>query len=366
MFDKRTNKQIMCWKAIFIVTCVLALLGGCGVKPLDTANVDNARVVVDMVGRSVTLPEQVETVAAIDSFTGEVIVMIGAGDMMVACPNGVKRNSLLREIYPKLSEVTVVQGDGSINAESLMALAPDVIFIKNSFYISESETAKLEKLGIPYLVIGYSSMDEQLTALELVGEVLGGKPQQKAQHIADYYRETIELVKQRSQLIPQDQRLRVYHSINEAIRTDGENSIGADWTGAVGFMNVSVGEPMESDGENYYASMEQIFLWDPDRIVCNDPITAKYLKSDAKWQGLRAVYTDQVYNIPVGVTRWGHNGVETFFAMLWSGVTLYPEYYSDIDLKAEVVNFYRDVLELEIDDQMYQMIVDGEGIRTPK
>lgn len=363
------KNQVIRMKSIFVLICVLALLTGCMGKQqsaLDLNHIDSDRIVIDTVGRSVAIPEQIETAAAIDSFTGELMVMIGAGDMMVACPNGVKRNSLLAAIYPQLSEITVVQGGGVINAESLMTLNPDVIFIKNSFYISEAEAAKLEKLGIPYLVIEYSNMEEQITALELIGEVLGGKPQQKAQLIAEYYRETIDLVNERRQLIPEDKRLRVYHSINEAIRTDGEASLGADWTQAVGFTNVSVGEQMEVDGEDYYASMEQVFLWDPDRIICNDPITAKYLRTDAKWEGLRAVYTDHVYNIPVGVSRWGHNSIEAFFGMLWSGVTLYPEYYGDIDLKAEVVNFYRDILELEIDDQMYEMILAGEGIRVSK
>ena len=346
---------------------LLIIVSGCSANKNQIEGTNQqGRVIIDTVGRSVVIPDQINTAAAIDSFTGEAMIMMGAGDMMVACPNGVKRNSLLEAIYPKLSEITVVQGEGSIYAESLMALSPDVAFVKNSFYISESETAKLEKLGIPYLVIEYGTMGEQIEALELIGEVLGGKPQQKAQMIVDYYRDTITLVDQRRQLISEDQRLRIYHSINEAIRTDGEASLGADWTNAVGLVNVSVGEQMDVDGENFYASLEQIFFWDPDRIICNDAVTAKYLRTDMKWQGLRAVYTDQVYNIPVGVTRWGHGGIETFFAMLWAGVTLYPEYYGDIELKAEVLTFYRDVLDLQLDDQMYQMMLSGEGIRVRK
>jgi iron complex transport system substrate-binding protein len=87
--------------------------------------------------------------------------------------------------------------------------------------------------------------------------------------------------------------------------------------------------------------------------------------SDSKWAGLPAVSTGQIYNIPIGATRFGQRGdVETYFAMLWLGCTLYPQYYSDVDFKDRLVSHYRDYLGVEVDDALFEKIMSGEGIRS--
>ena len=151
------------------------------------------------------------------------------------------------------------------------------------------------------------------------------------------------------------------------IELDGENSLGNDWISCAGAENVSaqLTESLQADGGDYYAGIEQIFVWDPDVVICNEAETKKYLLSDGKWSGLRAVKEKQIYNIPVGATRWGQRGsLETFFAMIWLGVTIYPEYYADFDLKKEVTQFYDEILGLKIDDGTYDKMLSGSGIRN--
>ena len=75
--------------------------------------------------------------------------------------------------------------------------------------------------------------------------------------------------------IPEAERKTVYHSINEAVRTDGENSLGNDWISCAGAENVSAQhtESLQADGGDYYAGIEQIFVWDPDVVICNEAET---------------------------------------------------------------------------------------------
>lgn len=353
--------------AIILSFALFVALTGCGphVQGTEQAPPEGTRILVDTIGREVEIPVKVDTVAALDSFSSEVMVMTGAGDKMIACTNGAKQDKLLQAIYPALADVTVIQSEGTINAEALLALSPDVIILKYSFYVTQMERDKIEKLGIPYLVTSFDTMEEQIAALEMVGGLLGGAPQSKAQQIAAYYKKTISLAEERSAQIPEEKRIQVYHSCNEVIRTDGDTSLGADWTKAVGLINVSVGKGLILDDDNYYASAEQIFVWDPDAVICNDATAALYLQTNEKWTGLRAVRENQIYNIPIGVTRWGQqNSIEAYFAILWAGVTLYPDYYKDIDLKEEVTTFYKDILGLEVDDETYEMILSGVGIRA--
>ncbi len=321
----------------------------------------------DCENRQVELLEQPQRIAVLDSFAGEAVVMIGAGEKMVTCPNGVKSDRLLCEMYPALNDVPVVMSGGSFNAEALLALSPDVIIVKQGLISSEEERAKLDRLKLPYLVSGYQNMQEQIYAIRMIGCVAGGTCGQKAEEIAAYYTDVMERIEEKAATIPAADRKKVYHSINEAVRTDGEDSLGNDWISCTGAIDVSAEQTshLQKDGVDYYAAMEQIFEWDPDVIICNEVDTKAYLLSDSKWTGLRAVREQQVYNIPVGATRWGQRGsLETFFAMIWLGVTLYPNVYDDFDLKAEVTSFYGNILGIAIDNETYEQMLSGTGIRN--
>lgn len=358
----KTRHSITSTLLIVLMLPLLFLFSGCSSS--QTPDQVETRVITDCIGRRVKIPEKVERVACIDSFSGEIMVMTGAGDQMVCCPNGVKTDSLLAQIYPGLKDVSVVQSSGTINAEALLQLQPDVILLKNSFYIVPQELDKIEKTALPYLVVQYKDMTEQINAIRMIGEVVGGPSLEKAEEIADYYEETIDLVKTKAENIPENERKTVYHSINGVTRTDGVNSLGSDWIEAVGCVDVSVGETLLTEGDVYTASTEQIFVWDPDAIICNDPHVASFFQTGNTFAGLRAVRENQVYNIPIGATRWGQQGsAETYFAMLWLGCTLYPDYYQDVYLKQEVFDFYESILGISLTNEQYKQIIEGEGIR---
>lgn len=245
-----------------------------------------------------------------------------------------------------------------------MTLKPDLILLKGAMYENESERAKIDKLGIPYLVIKYKNMQEQIYAIKIIGDAVGGQCQEKAYAINDYYQKTIKMAHNLSEKIPKEKQLRVYHAINEVVRTDGLDTLGYDWITCVGAVDVSAQGNLNFVDEDYFAGMEQIFAWNPDIVICNEASTMNYLLEEPKWKGIRAVRDKRVYNIPVGATRWGQRGsLETFLAILWLGKTIYPEYYRDVDLKKEVCSFYQNYLGIELDDATYQLILSGDGIR---
>lgn len=322
------------------------------------------KMITDCVGRNVEIPEHPARVAALDSFAGEAMVMIGAGEKMVAAPNGVRMDSLLERIYPHMQNVGVPMTGGTINAESLMNLKPDLILLKGAMFANDGEVEKIKATGIPFLVISYTTMEEQIRALQIIGDALGGKAQEKASAINAYYRGAIKTAREISNKIPVGKRYRIYHAINEITRTDGKDTIGYDWITCVGATDVSAGAQLQFEESDYFANMEQIFAWNPDIVICNEAGTKRYLMEDEKWKGLKAVREKQVYNIPVGATRWGQRGsLETFFAILWLGTTVYPEYYKGTDLKKEVFHFYETYLGIKLDNETYRLMLSGDGIR---
>jgi iron complex transport system substrate-binding protein len=373
MIKNISNKILLKTITVFLLILMLLCISGCGTsKSEEEAVLDTSvqvsegeKLILDCIGRTVAIPENPQRVAALDSFAGEAMVMIGAGEKMVAAPNGVRMDEILKQIYPGLTDVSVPMSGGTINAETLLSLNPDLVLLKETMYNTTAEVEKLDKLGVKYLVVKYDTMEEQQKALQMIGDALGGEPQQKATDINAYYQNVIKLAEEKAKNIPEKDKVSVYHSINELVRTDGPDTLGYDWITCVGAKNVSAEEDLEADGSDYYASPEQLFVWNPDVIICNEVDTVDYLYEDDKWQGLDAVKNQKVYNIPVGATRWGQRGsLETFFAILWLGKTIYPDYYTDIDLKEEVFDFYQTYLNIQLDDATYEKMLSGRGIRS--
>ena len=319
-------------------------------------------VITDSLGRSVSIPVEACHIAALDSFSGNVAALIGVDDRLMGAPGGVLSNQLLQLLNPSLASAEKLSG-GNVNVETLLSNEVDLVLVKRDLY-DAGETAKLDKVGIPYVVVDYSTVDGQIDAVRLVGEACGGDAADKANALADYYRDTVSLIDQRAANIADGERVSVLHSINDPLLCDGSGSLGADWIARIGAIDVSADETSTGGLGDYTATMEQVYSWNPYVVVCSTADAANSISSDPQWQGLSAVAQGRVYNLPVSTSRWGQRGdPETFLGMLWLAKTLYPDLYADIDLKRTICAYYRDVIGLEIDDALWEQILSGEGLR---
>lgn len=321
--------------------------------------------VIDCAGRTVSIPEKVERIACLYAFSGHVVTMLGRGADIVAVVAGLKRDLIMKELVPTVNQAMVPVTSGAINIEELLKSDPDVIFVQSSSISSVGEKEKLDKSKIPYFVIDYTSMKEQQYAIEVIGKAIGEEA--KAKGYNDYYQYWIDFVKKRTAEIPESQKLKVFHSINEATRTDKKDTLSADWLSIAGVKNVSVNEDLKLVDNAYYASLEQIYLWNPDVIIANEVGVPDYILSDVKWKALRAVKTKMVYQMPNGISRWGHPGsLETPLGLLWTVKTIYPSFYKDVDLLSETKKYYKEFFNLDLSDKIANQILQGKGMRLPK
>src|SRR5690606_17783396 len=142
----------------------------------------------------------------------------------------------------------------TINIEELLKIKPDLVIIREDTASDEKEVEKLEKAGLPYIVVEYSTIEEQQKALEIIGKAIGREKEAAAYN--EYYNQVIARVQEVLQDIPEDERVRVYHSENQALRTIHHTSLAADWSRAAGIINVSVGEELTLIGNDYYTTLE--------------------------------------------------------------------------------------------------------------
>lgn len=321
--------------------------------------------VIDSIGRRVEVPTNIERVANLCPESGHAMAMFGMGDRIVASTNGMKRDILLTQMYPNILDASKPKTSGVINIEELLNCKPDLVFVKMDTAQSDTEMEKMDRFGLPFLVVDYSNIKGQQHAVEMMGKAVGAS--EKAKEYIDYFEKCIGLVQPRIDKIPKGERITIYHSVNEAVRTDASGTLAAEWTEIAGAINVSVDKELKFIEDKHYASLEEILLWDPEIILVSDPDVGDYIMTNKQWAPLRAVKNGKVWTLPNGLTRWGHpTSLETPLAILWTAQKLYPELFADIDIKSEIKYFYETFFNYHITDEMADQILSGEGMRISK
>ncbi|MBN2107141.1 MAG: ABC transporter substrate-binding protein [Deltaproteobacteria bacterium] len=331
----------------------------------DDSPVRTQQTITDYAERKVKVPAAVKRIGCLYAFAGHVVAMLGRCPDIVAVANGLRRDVLLVKICPGILSAVVPKAQGAINIEELLNTRPDLLFISPETGRNEAEMQKLEYFKIPSLVVDYKNMQQQQQAIALIGQALGESG--RAERYNSYYRKCIDLVAARTQKIPRDKRIKLYHCLTEATHTDAQGSISTDWLRATGIVNVSAAQADSAFTGKAHVGMEQIILWNPDVILANEPGTVETIMGDAQWSSVSAVKNKRVYQMPIGISRWGHPGsLETPLALLWTAKTLYPDSFPDLDITAETRAFYKQFFNYDLSDELLQQMLSGRGMRRDK
>lgn len=321
--------------------------------------------VVDALGRRVPVPPKADRIGTLYAFTAHVVAMLGKADRIVAVSNGPKRDILLNKMHPEIKKALVPKYQGAINIEELARARPDIVFVSSETGLNTAEGEKLNAFGIPWLVVDFTTMAQQQAVIEMIGTAIGA--QERAQAFNAYYRKCLARVQRVVSGIPDTDRPRVYLATNEPTRTAWAGSLPSDWLRAAGARNVAA-ENSENrlEGKNQ-TSLEQIFLWNPQVILANEPGTAAWIRSSPKWSVMEGVKSGNVFQMPIGISRWGHPGsLETPLAVLWTAKTLYPDRFSDVDIQQELKHFYKTFFGYPLSSKMAEQVLAGQGMRLTK
>lgn len=333
-------------------------------KPESNEN-QQGRQIVDSIGRTITVPSEIHSISALYTVTGHIIIMLDEGDSITSCSKGLKRDKLILNMEPHINDIYMPKSSGMINIEELLKSEPDLIFIDTPTYWNKGEIKKIEDLNIPYFVIEFNSIDDEKYVVQTIGEILG-QTEEAARYI-EFYDRMIGLSEKISSRIPEDEKWRVYHSINEAVRTSAPNTLPAEWLKKAGCINVALDGDLKQDEDKFFTTIEDILLWNPEVILTNEPATYDYIHSMDAWENIDAVLNDRVYLLPTGISRWGHaTSLETPLALIWTMKTLYPTYTEDIDVKALMKEFYHELFEYELSDEEINQVLSGLDMRRAK
>lgn len=347
-------------------TMTLTFLAGCGNKPETPASPSGGSTVTvtDHAGREVTLEADPDRVVVCDilPMAAVVTVFLGSAEKLVginpACMSAAK-NGLLAEIFPEIlnADTTFMEG-GNVNVEKLLTLEPDVVFTLagNSALIGALENAGITVIGISPSKFQYDILETYDQWISILSQIFPGVS--KSEEVSSYSKEIYDRVQAVTADIPEEERkdiLFLYQYDDTQMVTSGRNFFGQFWAEAVGGHNAA--EEIETDNSNATITMEQVYKWDPDVIFITnftptqpDDLYNNTVSSD-DWSNVTAVKEGNVYKLPLGTYRSYTPSADTPVTLLWMAQKVYPELFADVDIAAEVRDYYKELYGVSLTDE---------------
>jgi iron complex transport system substrate-binding protein len=250
------------------------------------------------------------------------------------------------------------------NFEDLLVKQVDVAFFA---YNADRTMKKLEALGIPGLVsqpVGRTArtvedfIADAKRSMRLFGQVLGGEAERRAEAWCDYLNERIRFVTQRLSGLPAGQRLKMYYLRGPgALNTQGVGSNTFWYSEMAGADMVVKSLPLGGKGS---VSMEDMVRWNPDVILVGRQYSLDLVLKDERFAEIAAVKHGRVYSSPEGVFYWD-GGPESVLLMLFVAKLLYPDRFADLDVAAEVKNYYAHFYGYQLSDGEVALLLKGQS-----
>jgi iron complex transport system substrate-binding protein len=336
---------------LVVVLMLIIVAAGC-VNPTYETTAD--RVVVDMSGTNVTIPSEVDSVVNLWPASNAVMLCMGAGDKLVGTTTFTKSLYWAQFVYPEIVDVPIATD----NAEELLALDPDLIITPQK---ATAET--LREAGLPAVYLMFTDYDSMKKAFTILGGILGDEYAEKAAKWSQLVDDNIAEVTAAIGDIPEDEKPVVYYiqgQTNQGLyATFSADSIMNDWVTIGG--GVFASKLLNLTGTT--ASAEEVLALNPDVVIIGGPAQHELydeLMSSDEWEDINAVKNGRVYTNPNGLFPWERFGMESALQIKFAASVIHPELYQ-VDLVAEVQDFYREFVGIELTKQQAQYMIDGYG-----
>lgn len=337
----------------------------------EASTLPATHTVTDHLGNEVEVPTEINRIVVADIYplpsvlsvffdSAEKIVGMAPASMTAA------KNSLLSELYPEILNASTDFTDGTtVNTEELLKLSPDVVFYSAS---NPDLGQQLKNAGIPGIAISvnkweYNAIETLNNWISLLSELFPGND--KTEIVKNYSNEIYNMVQDRVSGLTDDEKAKVFFLFqysDTTIATSGKSFFGQWWATAIGAKNVS--EELTNDNAAK-VNMEQIYGWNPDTIFItnfNQAVPDNLYNNtigNYDWSQIEAIKTKNVFKMPLGMYRSYTPGVDTPITLLWLAKSTYPDLFSDIDVTAKTIDYYKTVFDITLTTEQ------AESIFTP-
>ena len=370
------QKKFMAYLVTVFLLIVSMLIAACGVPSeikKDTAQSNKPIEITDVTGRTVTLKKPAERVVLQWSGAGgpffTISALMGKDTPKVIAGMDTSLQDYRADMWkhfttemPELAKIPVVGtiGDKTFNAEQVVALNPDVIFIPVDLkdqYESDAK-AKMDAAGIQTIYIDYHAekLESHQKSIEAIGKALG--KEERAAEISKFYTDRVTRVLDRVSKINKPKPT-VYLEVGMNGPEEFGNSFSSNYSwGALATMAGADVITKDVIKKTSPINPEFILEKNPDIIMImgsywpkkptsmrlgfeatedsSQALLKAFTTERQGWSELKAVENKQVYSAHHGLPR------EVFDAAVFEYLakTFYPEEFADVDPEATLKEFY--------------------------
>lgn len=347
------KKIISLFLSIVMIFTLVVSITGCsnnkGIKEAET------RKVIDMSGTEVEVPAVVDSYCVLYASAINVCAMLDEG---CAHMDGMVKGWMdwTYRLFPNLKEKTKIFDKNSVTAEEIIQTGTQVVFWSNSTH--EGLIEPLTQAGIACVYVPIKDVDSLKKVVSIVADVLNTEYARKT---AEKYNEEcdkmIAEVDALTKGIGDNGETILCLRDSSSLTVQGKNSFEGFWTNEAHMKYV---EASSDSNTKVNVTIEQILEWDPDNILFEIPADLDALKNDPTWSNLSAFKNGKVYNNPSCLNSWSAAGVEYLLQYEWAISTFYPELAASIDMKADLIKFYKDFFDYEMTEQEAGWILAGQ------
>ena len=358
---------------LLIVSVLMTACGGPSETKKDAAQNGKPIEITDVTGRTVTLKKPAERVVLQWSGAGgpffTISALMGKDTPKVIAGMDTSLQDYRADMWkhftaemPELAKIPVVGtvGDKTFNAEQVVALNPDVIFIPVDLkdqYESDAK-AKMDAAGIQTIYIDYHAekLESHQKSIEAIGKALG--KEERAAEISKFYTDRVTRVLNRVSKINKPKPT-VYIEVGMNGPEEFGNSFSSNYSwGALATMAGADVITKDVIKKTSPINPEFILEKNPDIIMImgsywpkkptsmrlgfeatedsSQALLKAFTTERQGWSELKAVENKQVYSAHHGLPR------EVFDAAVFEYLakTFYPEEFADVNPEATLKEFY--------------------------
>ena len=373
MFKQKKFIAYLATVFLLIVSMLIAACGGPSETKKDSSQMNKPIEITDVTGRTVTLKKPAERVVLQWSGAGgpffTISALMGKDTPKVIAGMDTSLQDYRADMWkhfttemPELAKIPVVGtiGDKTFNAEQVVALNPDVIFIPVDLkdqYESDAK-AKMDAAGIQTIYIDYHAekLESHQKSIEAIGKALG--KEERAAEISKFYTDRVTRVLDRVSKINKPKPT-VYLEVGMNGPEEFGNSFSSNYSwGALATMAGADVITKDVIKKTSPINPEFILEKNPDIIMImgsywpkkptsmrlgfeatedsSQALLKAFTTERQGWSELKAVENKQVYSAHHGLPR------EVFDAAVFEYLakTFYPEEFKDVDPEATLKEFY--------------------------
>ncbi len=330
------------------------------------------KTLTDSTGREFTMYRPVSRIVTTNPDNSRIVIALGELDKLVSTDECTVGSSVLpREkdvkLAPKAWEQLQIYGGGQldelpvtntrkeIDYETIAMLKPDLVL--DTRWYDRSELIE-ERIDCPCCAAGADFVfEDNMEHIRLIAKIFD--KEERGEELISYLRSQIDMVKEISDKIPEEERPVVYFAPRGAKKGFYDEVEGRDFTRTEAFyepLNVAGGINVAKDvqGDEINVSPEQIVAWNPDVIFVawswnaspTEETGVDFVMQTPEMADVNAVKNSQVFSCVYPYSR-GTPFDRSMLNMLYMAKCMYPEQFKDISMEEYGNELYKQILGVD-------------------